>query len=410
MSNNRKKRKYRLKLFKSKTNRNHKSNNCNDEDNSSLKVVNGRKRKNKIIKIITGALIAVIIILLILINYTLPTGIIESLQNAYAAMGDGTYPVNVYAANSSYFSLRNDMVCALNDSFFELYNKNGKLLHSISHGMSKPHLEESEARYLLYDRDRYKLAIYNYSGLLFATQFEKSIVSADISRSGSYAVVTASDSYQNTVTVFNKENELLFTWNSANYYITDVAVNDDGDSIALCLLESRDGSFNSYVYILTFDSADPKYKYTFSDIVSSLSSVGENYILANGFNKAFTIPWNGGAECDLSVNGIIRNYDYDFSGKSCLSFGREDNEQVNEVTVLDEFGNTTATFKFDNIINDIAINESRVAVLSNNTVYIFDMNGNSISSYTTESKGLFVGVFNDGKTIVLDRTKLSLAE
>ncbi len=412
MAENRKKRKINVKAPKSKPKQRVNTEGASDnvERKSALTVVNGKRKRNKIIRFVSLSLAVAVVITLFIINYCLPTGLVESLQNYYASSGIGTYPVNVYASNSNYFGTKNDIICTLNGSFFELYNKNGKLLQAVSHGMSKPLLEESEARYLLYDRDRYKILIYNYSGLLYQNQFEKSIVSADICRSGSYAVVTASDSFQNTVTVYNKDNEVEYSWNSANFYVTDTALSDDGKQLAVSLLESKDGSFNSYVYILSFDSADPKYKYTFSDVVSSLSSVGENYILANGFDRVYTIPWSGGAERDLNINGMIRCYDYDFSGKSCIVYGREDNEQINSVVILDDFGNATASFKFNNVVSDIAVSETEVAVLSNNTVYLYDLSGNSLATENTELKGMFVGLISDGRTVVLDNSKLVLVK
>lgn len=380
---------------------------ANEDNPSKLQLINGTRRRRRIIRIVSYILAAAVIITVIIVNALTPTGLIELMQNSYAAMGKGKFPVNVYSANSSYFSCWNDKVCIVSDSYFELYNDKGKLLLAVSHGMSDPQLEMSNARYLLYDRNRYTASVYNYSDERYTVEFDKTIVAADIGRDGTFAVVTDSDTYRNTVFVYNKDNKSVYTWNSANYYVADVAVADDGEHIAVSLINSRDGSFESFVYILEFGSADPVYRFTFNDVVTSLTSCGENYLLANGFDRAYSIPWGGGAEIDIGVSGAVRCYDYEIEGGSCIVWGREDNEQVNTVTILNSKGNITAAFEFNTTVNDICISETNVALLSSNEVFVYDLKGNLKNSYPTELKGLYVGLNSDGEILLLDNSKLT---
>lgn len=378
----------------------------NDNGKSGLEVINGSRKRRKIIRIVSLAVAAVLIITVLILNALTPTGLIEYMQNGYAAMGNGDYPISVYAVNASYFGCRNDTVSIVNDTYFELYNADGKLLQAVSHGMSNPVLEESEARFLLYDRERYSLNIYNYSAELYTAKFEKPIFAADIGRDGTYAVVTDSDTYKNTVSVYNKDNDLIFTWNSASYDILDVAVSQDGESIAVCLIDLDAGSFKSYIYILGFDNASPKYQQSFDDVVSSITSVGE-YILINGFDKAYTLSWTAGSLLDVGITGDIIAYDFKFGSNSCVAYGREDNKQVNTVAVTSEAGGVLTSFPFNAAVTDVAVNETNIAVLSPTKCYIYDFSGMLISEFSTDVKGLYVGLSDNGEIIVLDNSKLT---
>lgn len=409
MATDRKKRRIKILGFKRKPKSkkekvNSKRDISNDEQISGLEVVKGSRKRRKKVRIVAISVAFAVVLTIFIINLLTPTGLIEYFQNSYASSGKGDFPVSVYSSNSEYFGCHNDIITLTNDTFFEVYNVDGKLIQAVSHGMSNPQLEVSEARFLLYDRERYSISIFNYANELYTKEFENTIISADIGRNGSYAVVTTSEVYKNAVFVYDKDNELKFTWNSANYYITDVAVSDNGKKIALCLLNSNAGSFESFVYILDFKSATPLEKYTFNDIVSSISNYGE-YIFANGFDRAYSIKWDGG-QSDLSVNGTIRCYDFDFSGNSCMVFGRGDNEQINTVVVLNEEGNLLSTFVFNSAVTDVAITNEFVAVLSPTECYIYDLNGNLKNSLTCEYKGMFVGLSSDGKALVLDNSKL----
>ena len=420
MATDRKKRKIRLFKFKKdkkkpetvkenqpkNSNKHSKRNSDTSEQNSKLKLINGKRKKNLVKRIVVYSLIVAVVIAIFVINLLTPTGIIEALQNKYNAMGEGIFPINVYSTNAKAFSSFNNMYGVLNDSFFELYNPEGKLIQAVSHGMSNAQLEVSEARYLIYDRDRYTLSVYNYGDKLFGAKYDDAISSADIGRDGTFAVVTDSKSFQNTVYVYNKNNESVFTWNSANYYVTDVAVADDGESIAVCLLNSVGGAFESFVYILEFDSAEPVFRFKFNDIVSSLTSCGENYILANGFDRAYTIPWNSGAEYDLKVTGIVRCYDFNVNSASCVVSGREDNGHVNTVTVINEFGTINCSFEFNTTVNDVCLNETEIAILTDNEVYVYDHFGALKKTMKSTVKGSFVGIIDTGEVAVLDSSKM----
>ncbi len=431
MATDRKKRKIKLNKFKfnRKRDKNPKSgdlqseqkqhrskhNNIDDGSNgtkgsSKLEVINGSRKRRRIARYITYAVIGVIIVLLIVFNALSPTGLIEAVQNGYVAMGEGKYPINVYSTNPTSYYHWNGMQCVLNGSFFELYNNDGKLVQAVSHGMSNPNLKMSQARYLLFDRDRYTVSVFNYSDKLYSLQFDDNIVSADIGRDGTFAVVTDSDSYHNTVYVYDKDykqgTDPIFKWNAANYYVTDIAVADDGEKIALSLIDSKEGSFQSFVYILSFDSSSPETTYKYNDIVSSLSSCNENYVLANGFNRAYIVPWNGDNHIDLNISGTIRCYDYDVNGVSCVVWGREDNEQINNITVVSQSGKVKTCFEFNSTVIDVCVSENKIALLSGNEVYIYNHNGQLLGNYASELSGIFVGLSEDADILVIDNAKL----
>ena len=417
MATNRKKRRILVsKLFtKNKVSDNDQNRNKYDGSNdeigkgsSSLRVVSGTKKKRMIRNIITYSVILLLLLTVIILNILSPTGLVEAVRNKILTFGDGTLPNNVYCINPEYLSNYNGVTAILNDSYFELYNSKGKLINAVSHGMSSPSLECSEARYLIFDRERYKISVLNYSGELFNREFNKMIISADIGRNGTYAVVTDSDTYQNAVYVYNKNNENIFTWNSAQYYITDVAVADNGKRIAISLINSKNGSFESYLYVLDFKSATPKYRYVFDDVVSSITSCGKEYMIINGFDQAYSIPWDGGAESQIAFSGVVRHYDNNVGGLSCVVSGRTDNENINKIFVLNKSGDILSSFDFTSNVIDISIFDETVTVLSDSKVYFFDLKGKLVKTSPIETKCKFVATVSDNVALVLDNTKLSV--
>ncbi len=417
MATNSNKRKIRIsKLFaknnvSDKDQKRHKYDDSNGEisnGSSTLRIVSGTKKKRMIRSIITYSAVFLLILAVVILNILSPTGLVEAVRNKILASGNGTLPVNVYSINPEYLSNYNGVTAILNDSYFELYNSNGKLINAVSHGMSSPNLECSEARYLIFDRERYKISVLNYSGELFNREFNKMIISADIGRNGTYAVVTDSDTYQNVVYVYNKNNENIFTWNSAQYYVTDVAVADNGKKIAVSLINSKDGSFESYLYVLDLKSATPKYRYVFDDVISAITSCGKEYMIINGFDKAYTIPWDGGAESQIDLSGVVRHYDTNVGGLSCVVSGRADNENINKISILNKNGDIISSFDFTSNVIDVSVFNETVTVLSDSNVYFYDLKGKLIKTSPIGTKCKFVATVSDSVALVLDNTKLSI--
>lgn len=411
------KKKYKLSnLFKNIAKKIKKAFNKTDDDNakenekgekSNLELVKGSRKKKLIIRIICYALIVAAIITVLVINSKTPTGLVEKIQNEYAARGKGEFPVNVYAKNAIDFVSNGDVSLLYNDTYLEIYNDNGKLVNAFSHGMFSPALKVSEARFIIFDRDRYTVKVYNYSTELYNLEFEKNVIAADISRDGTFAVVTTSDSYNNTVFVYNKKNESVFTWNCADGYITDIAVANDGKSIAVSILDAKAGSFVSQIYILEFDSSTPFYKTEYNAAITSLNSVNENYFLATGVDFAATVDWQGGQN-EIMINGVIRYFDISFDGFSAIICGREDNEQSNSIIIIGDEGNVSNEFEYNATLNDIYITDTSVTLLSGSIVKIYELDGSFSDEFLSETKPNFAVLTKDEYPIVLDNSQMKL--
>lgn len=85
------------------------------------------------------------------------------------------------------------------------------------------------------------------------------IITAGISDSGVYAVVTRSDKYASVVTVYDKRNKRIYEWSSATDTVNNVAVSPNGQKNRSLAFSAASGKFTSKISVLEFDSASPKY-------------------------------------------------------------------------------------------------------------------------------------------------------
>lgn len=373
---------------------------------SNLQIINGTRKKKRIVRLCVLGMIVLMIIAVIVINSLTPTGIVEALQNAYAIRGSGKTPVSVYASNSNDFASRGNVACTVNESYFELYNSKGKLLYAVSHGMSDASVRLSESRIILFDRDRYTVKIYNYSDELFSREFDEKIVSANIGRSGTFAVVTGSDKYYNTVYVYNDENEEEFVWNCSSGYVIDTAVNSKGNKIAVAVVSASGGSYKTTVFIIS-SSGKVAYSCELPCLISSLSS-SKDYFLANGYDCAYTVAWDGKGYETVDVNGSVRFFDLSSDGRSLIVSGHENNEQSNFVTVISSSGRVKNSFQFGAKLNDAGISEAGIFLLGDDAAYIYESGGKEKASFSLTKKPMFAALADDGNLLILNNTELDV--
>ena len=62
-----------------------------DTKPSKIEIIKGSRRRKRIIRIISYALIVTFIVTLLVVNSLSATGLVETLQNAYAKSGSGKY-------------------------------------------------------------------------------------------------------------------------------------------------------------------------------------------------------------------------------------------------------------------------------------------------------------------------------
>ena len=97
----------------------------NREYSNSFEVVRGSRLIKFKRRIISYGIIAAIILTVLIIHILTPTGLVESIQNKVTTFGNANLPATVYSQNSEQFIRYGDAICSLNDTFFEVYSKNG---------------------------------------------------------------------------------------------------------------------------------------------------------------------------------------------------------------------------------------------------------------------------------------------
>ncbi len=374
----------------------------------TIKVVKGKKlerrRKFKI-------LLAVLLILFsayLILNFTLPISLSENLNNLVATFGTGDYPIELYGTDVIDSHSKGLYYYVLTDTNLSAFSNSGKEIYTYSHGYEKPILKTSKTRALIFSQGGNNLEIYNLSKKITEYKSEKEIITADISRNGSYAVATYSESYATEVKVFDKNNKLLFQWNSAKDTVNALTLSPDGEYLIVSAYNANNGNLNSKISVFDIknNSATPKAAFNVdNNIVYLLSSFNKGFAVATG-DSVFYIDWKNFNKTDFTTELKLDMLRVSDDGIVAV-FNLGSNKNDNIVTVISSKGEKHSSFKFNGIISDIKFQNGHIYCMSEAKVFLYDKGGTLLSTEDCDFDGVKLAVTGSQSVAVISDSKIN---
>ncbi|HHW46423.1 MAG TPA: hypothetical protein GXX17_05865 [Clostridiales bacterium] len=376
---------------------------------SRFNVVKGRKRLNKIRNIIASAAILAIIIIIVLINYLSPTGLLELVQNSYAKIGSsGSFPVTLEGSGIVDLKSYQNSFFVLSNAFLECYNKSGNQIFLRQHGCANPVLELSSSRILVYDRGGTDVKVYNYKSELFSKKLESSIITATIGQKGNCAFATKSRGYAAQVEVVDKNFNTLFKWYSIKEMISAVALSDDGKRLAVAAVDTVNGVYKSNLYIFTYKDAKPELTYSFDDaFIVALNNKSDGLMVVTKDNIS-VIDWNKNEKRDILFTGNPRYVSIEYNPLTVVVSGRDDNILENSITVVGNKGTVLAQFNVSGKIKSASVFDQTVFIHKENSIEAYSFNGSKLADWDNSYSIIKINGVSKEEVLTVNNTSLEI--
>ena len=345
------------------------------EQPKTMRVVKGKKgERTRRLKAV-GILALGLALVILLLEVVFPAGVLQTLSNATATIGAGSFPIAVSGSETVTVAPFDNYFYHLTDTHISAYSTGGKILFSESHGFEKPVLAVSQGRALLYNQGGEDGLILDLRGIKHNFKTKNEIICGDISNSGSYAITTYSDSYASAVTVYNKHNKMVYEWYSAEDMINNVAISASGKKIAVSTFNSVSGTFDSKVNIINFKTATPEYTEKFENQII--------YALKSSNKSTFSIIKSNGIDFVKWRSHKVKNYEDKYNiyyirmngGVKVGVFSRESDRTDNKIVIFSKSGKVKTTVNYKGIINDIQVKGSNVYCINDSEVTVLDFKG-----------------------------------
>lgn len=371
-------------------------------DDKGMRLVSGKKRERGRKFKAFISICAVFVALFLIFEAILPAGVIQTISNYTSLLGTGSYPISLSGTKTYNTVTMGNYYYHLSDTHFSAFSNAGKKLFSEPHGFEKPVLTVSKGKSLIYDQGGKELQIFDLKGLENVITTENEIISAAISDSGNFSIVTYSDEYASAVSVYNKKNKIFYEWFSAEDTVNAVAMSGNGKKIAVATYKSASGIFSSKVNIIncTSKSATPLHTKNYENtVVYGLKSTDNGRFCVVKADGVDSIKWSDFKTNEYKSDYTVSKFRVNTSSNVAV-FCRESDNTDNTIVIFSKKGKVKYTVKYKGIINDIQVKGSNIYCINDSQILILDFNGKITRTMDYGYGGVFLNV-NSTNTVAI---------
>lgn len=300
---------------------------------------------------------------------------------------DTGYPVDIIGSSVEKGNFVYDgNIEYVSDTSFVALASNGNEIAYKQLTFARPVISSSGDNVIIYNLGGTGYIKGNKKELTNVIEHDNDIFTADINSKGYYCIVSKVDGFLSKVTVFNNNDEQIYAYSFADYYINAVALNNDGTGCVACGFSGSDGSLTSIAYVLDFSKEEPMATYSLDENVAySVEYLDGNNVCIVASDASYTIEISSGKQAEVDYNQMkLTAFDINKdTGNFVLSLSRSGDGRKCSLQYIDRFGEIIGVNDTEKEIDSVSLYKNRIGVLDNNVCYIYDTDGNKISKAKT---------------------------
>ena len=304
----------------------------------------------------------------------------------YDILGDHDkgYPVKVVGSSVSEGNFYCDNgVAYISDTAYVSLSSTGNELCYTRHSFSKPMLNCDGDNVIVYNMggNGYAIGTKKELGSLKTTKGDKYLITADINSNGDYCIVHQADGYLSKIVVYNKDNEQVYAYSFAKYYINCVALNSNGTGCIACGVSGDSGSLSGIAYLLDFSSKEPAATFTLEEnIVYSAEYLNSRKVCMVCSGTAYMLDIGSGTLNQIDYGNMeLTAYDIDTDTDSLvLSLSRSGDGRMCSLQYIDDSGKVLKVIDTKHAVESLSVYKNRIGILDSGVCYIYDNQGKKL--------------------------------
>ncbi len=336
----------------------------------------------------------VVIAAIIIISIASPTGFIEWSQNLFCTWGSGGgLPVALNGDTVFDLDARGGTSFVLTDNYLYAYNSTGKEISAVQHGYLSPTLDVSSQRTLIYDRGNYCLRVDALYKNITDTEFENTIITADISDSGYTAVALNDEEYASTVTVYDRRFLSVFKWSSSET-VTNVRLSPNSKTLCVVTVNANEGTFQSNINFFNINTGTKIATETVKGAMFVDSVCNSKRIFLTSDSGVISMKWDSSDKIDYGFTNIghvgVHNADSIFVAYN------PDATSKYTVCVLKNDGSEIASLSVPFGFSKICAGKKYVYTLEGDKVTQYNYQGEQVNVFTVGQSDAFIVPYKSG--------------
>lgn len=345
------------------------------------------------------------------LNHFHPNNVVNFIEDKVHSIGRGNgfpYDVSNHKIKSNNFNLYGGNILFLSDNSFVALNSSAKQVCIKNHNFSNPSFRCSGGRYIIYDVGGNDYRIDTLSKTLYKSSYENKIVCCDISESGTYALIAESKDFLNEMTVYDRSSKEKYRYYFANKCVSNVAVSNNSKTVSTCGFYTKEGILTSFVYIHDLKSEEPKYQFEFDDnMLFFVGYFSNDNIVAVGDKSIIILNSRTGSRKDIDYDKkILSCFDFDKDQGMVYNILPTNSGQNGEIILIGIDGSVASKISSDTKFQSISHKGGKIAVLSENEIYVYNISGSLDGVFNTSSISKSIKLSSPGKAYIMQENKI----
>ncbi len=308
----------------------------------------------------------------------------ESATIAFAKQAG--YPVQTGLSTIDQVELLSGGFVALGAEGCMVYSSGGNRLRSIQTGYLRPAIAAGNTRYLLYQRAGTELRIESRTKTIYTKTYANNILLASMSENGSFAVVTESDHYLVSLTMYSASMAELLT-----YSMTDsegiparMAYAEDNKTLAVATISASGGQMQAQLYLISSATGTVELIAREQATPMAIEWISKTQVLVLYDSKAVLY--------DVQTQAELAQYDY--QNKTLVNYAVYDGQLAlllsqgmqGEVVLLQDELEEVADISIDSVANQIALDAEQIYLVYEKAVESYAQDGTLLETQSSDQK------------------------
>lgn len=295
--------------------------------------------------------------------------------NISSSAGAAFSEVDYTAEPIQRFAIYRGELMYVTGSEVKFFSATGSVGLTSSVSYESPMIISTDKYAMIYDIGGNGFSVYNSFSELYRESTDGAVVSATLSESGSFAVLTSGSEHKSIIYIYGDDFELRTKY-SKNEYVTDILLSADGARLAMASVSATSGRFVTKLTLYEQGDA-PFSEITIAEDYPCALRLTDNGFVLVGREKLYFYDFNGVCSGIYDPSGKIGSCDV--HGKYTVLVCPENTLATqNRIVILDSSASVVYDKVLDEKITDVSVDDHGEAfVLTSSRAVMIDIEASS---------------------------------
>lgn len=363
---------------------------------------------------LSGRLVTLILVMAVVLIMSMLSTMEEG--NQFAALrrwlmyGDSSETGNLYtyaADQNNQYGVLGDKLLLVTPNAIRLLSDDGTSVYDLQIGMTHPKLSVGATRAVVCDVGGDTLYVLDSTGIIDTKILDRGLCyyTARLNESDDLAVISQKSGYKSSVSVYGKDGQLRFHFDSHESYLSDAVVTKDGKTLIAVALGELDGAFASTLVAYNVSSAQLVGESAIRDGLVMEFVVNGEQMLSLCDKRLNITTLAGETLLDRTFGNLyLQNYTLTGNDFCALLLGRYQAGNICQLTTYDLQGQELASLEIGEEVLDLSAAGNYLAVLYSNSLVIYSRDLTEFARLDSTDYAGQVRMQEDGTALVISGT------